>query len=137
MVKKIILGQKIKITSHGKNIVNNNINNSKDFSVILADNSKVEINQTNSEQKKLTEAAADIQQLLEQLEKSYPTYTNEEKEKLATEAIAQIENNPNLTARILRALKVGGIKAFEEFLSHPAASFVISALEDWQKTKAN
>jgi len=125
------------MTSHGKNIVNNNINNSKDFSVILADNSKVEINQTNSEQKKLTEAAADIQQLLEQLEKSYPTYTNEEKEKLATEAIARIENNPNLTARILSALKEGSVKAFEQFLNHPAASFVISALEDWQKTKEN
>ncbi len=90
----------------------------------------------NPEQKQtLAEAAAEIQQLLEQLEKSYPTDTTTGKMALATEAIAQIENNPNLTARILSALKVGSVKAFEQFLSHPAASFVIGALEDWQKTK--
>lgn len=54
---------------------------------------------------------------------------------LATEAIAQIEGNPSLAARILSALKTGGVKAFERFLSHPAASFMAGALEDWRKTK--
>ena len=49
----------------------------------------------------------------------------------------QIDSNPTLTARILSALKVGSVKAFEQFLSHPAASFVIGALEDWQKTKGS
>ena len=48
---------------------------------------------------------------------------------------SQIDSNPNLTARILSALKVDSVKAFEQFLNHPAASFVIGALEDWQKTK--
>ncbi len=90
----------------------------------------------NPEQKQnLAEAAAEIQALLEQLENSYPTDTTTGKMALATEAIAQIENNPTLTARILSALKVGSVKAFEQFLNHPAASFVIGALEDWQKTK--
>lgn len=54
---------------------------------------------------------------------------------LATEAIAQIEGNPTLSGRILSTLKTGGLKAFERFLSHPAASFVAGALEDWRKTK--
>ncbi|MEM7579086.1 MAG: pentapeptide repeat-containing protein [Cyanobacteria bacterium P01_A01_bin.80] len=90
-----------------------------------------------AEKQNLTEAAAEIQALLEQLEKSYPTDTTTGKMALATEAIAQIENNPNLTARILSALKVGSVKAFEQFLNHPAASFVIGALEDWEKTKGN
>ncbi len=44
---------------------------------------------------------------------------------LAAEAIKQIENNPSLTARILSALKTGSVQAFEKFLSHPAARFVI------------
>lgn len=88
-----------------------------------------------AEKQNLAEAAAEIQQLLEQLEKSYPTDTTTGKMALATEAIAQIESNPNLTTRILSALQVGSVKAFEQFLSHPAASFVIGALEDWQKTK--
>ncbi|WP_238361207.1 hypothetical protein [Iningainema tapete] len=33
------------------------------------------------------------------------------------------------------ALKSGGIQALAQLLNHPAASFVIGALEDWQKTK--
>ncbi|WP_017318917.1 hypothetical protein [Mastigocladopsis repens] len=83
----------------------------------------------------LAEAAAEIQQLLEQLDTSYSTDTTAGKMGVATEAIKQIDTNPNLTARILSALKVGSVKAFEQSLSHPAASFVIGALEDWQKNK--
>ena len=88
-----------------------------------------------SQKQTVTEAADEIQALLEQLEKSYPTDTTTGKMALAAEAIAQIDSNPTLTARILSALQVGSIKAFEQFLNHPAASFVIGALEDWQKTK--
>lgn len=89
----------------------------------------------------LAEAAAEIQQLLEQLDKTYSKDETDEKMTttgkmiVASEAIAQIENNPNLKARILSALKVGSVKAFEPFLSHPAASFFIGALEDWEKNK--
>lgn len=90
---------------------------------------------TTAQKQNLAEAAAEIQTLLKQLEKSYPTDTTTGKMALATEAIAQIENNPNLTTRILSALQVGSLKAFEQFLNHPAASFVVGALEDWQKTK--
>lgn len=56
---------------------------------------------------------------------------------IATQAISQIESNPNLAARILRALKASSVSAFEQFLNHPAASFVISALEDWERTNKN
>ncbi len=94
-------------------------------------------NYTPQQKQTLADAATEIQELLEQLEKSYSTDTTTGKMALATEAITQIESNPGLTARILSALKVGGVKAFEQFLSHPAASFVIGALEDWEKTKEN
>jgi hypothetical protein len=30
-------------------------------------------------------------------------------------------------------MEAGGTEAFREFLSHPAANFVIGALADWQK----
>ncbi|MBD2567270.1 hypothetical protein [Anabaena lutea] len=85
----------------------------------------------------LSEAAAEIQKLLEQLGKSYSTETTAGKKAIATETISQIDSNPTLAARILSALKGGSVSAFEQFLNHPAASFVISALEDWQKTKKN
>jgi Zn-dependent protease with chaperone function len=86
-------------------------------------------------QQDLAKAAAEIQQLLEQLEKSYPINTTADKEQIAIQAISKIENNPNLAERILRALQAGSISAFEQFLNHPAASFIIAALEEWKKTK--
>ena len=87
-----------------------------------------------AEQKTLAQAAAEIQKLLEQLAKTYDMSTYSGKMQVGTEAIKTIENNPGLKARIISALKVGGVKAFEQFLNHPAASFIIGALEDWQKT---
>jgi trans-aconitate methyltransferase len=85
--------------------------------------------------KTLAEAAAEIQQLLEQLSQTYPTNTTTEKMVVATAAIQHIENNSKLYQRVLSALKAGGIQALGQFLNHPAASFVIGALEDWQKSK--
>ncbi|MBD2205599.1 hypothetical protein H6G33_24970 [Calothrix sp. FACHB-1219] len=88
-----------------------------------------------AERQNLAQAAAEIQKLLEQLDKSYPSNTTVGKMAIATETINQIDSDPTLAARILSALKAGGVSAFEQFLNHPAASFVIGALEDWQKSK--
>lgn len=93
-------------------------------------------NVTTSEQKQnLAEAAAEIQQLLVQLERSYPTDTTFGKMAVATETIKYIESNSKLIDKILSALKAGGTQALGQALNHPAASFVIAALEDWQKNK--
>jgi hypothetical protein len=37
--------------------------------------------------------------------------------------------------RILSALKTGGIQALGQMLNHPFSTFVIAALEDWEKSK--
>jgi len=89
-----------------------------------------------AQQKTLAEAAAEIQELLKQLDKSYDTASYSGKVQVADEIVKTIENNPDLKMRIISALKVGGVKAFEQLLSHPAASFVIGALEDWQKNNS-
>jgi uncharacterized protein YjbI with pentapeptide repeats len=95
-----------------------------------------DINNYSAEQRQtLADAAAEIQALLEQLEKTYPPDTTTGKMQIATEAIATIDQDPKLTDRILSALMVGGTAALDSFLNHPAASFVIGALEDWQETK--
>jgi hypothetical protein len=88
-----------------------------------------------SQQKSIVETAAEIQQLLEQLDKSYPIGTTTGKMALATEAISRIESNPSLAERIVSALQAGSIEAIAQILNHPAASFVIGALEDWKKNK--
>ncbi|MGB3755674.1 MAG: CHAT domain-containing protein [Rivularia sp. (in: cyanobacteria)] len=91
-------------------------------------------NYYNSQQKQnLAQAAAEIQELLEQLDKTYDISTYSGKGQVADEIIKTIENKPELKARIISSLKVGGVKAFEQLLSHPLASFVIGALEEWQK----
>jgi hypothetical protein len=68
-----------------------------------------------SEQKQtLPEAAAEIQQLLKQLEETYPTATEEEKETaLAIKVQQEIKRNPTFKARLRNALKEGGIEALK------------------------
>ncbi|MGF1675561.1 MAG: hypothetical protein ACFCUV_18030 [Rivularia sp. (in: cyanobacteria)] len=89
----------------------------------------------NSQQQTLLEAAAEIQKLLNQLSQTYPTTTTTEKMAVATTAIQHIENNSNLRQRVLSALKTGGIQALGQMLNHPASTFVIAALDDWQKSQ--
>lgn len=88
-----------------------------------------------AEKQNLAEAANEIQQLLEQLSQNNSTNTITGKMKIAGEVIEQIETNPALMNRVFASLKAGGVSAFEQALNHPAASFVIGALEEWQNTK--
>ena len=89
-----------------------------------------------SQQQNLAEAARDIQELLEQLEKTYPSETTMDRMKIATEVITHIDNHPTKAQKIFNAIKAGGVAAVEQLLNHPASSFVIAALEDWQKSKS-
>ncbi|NES03112.1 MAG: hypothetical protein F6K22_09760 [Okeania sp. SIO2F4] len=88
-----------------------------------------------SQEQNLAEAAKDIQELLEQLDKTYSSDTTAGRMKIATEVITQIDNNSTKTKRILSAIRAGGVAAVEQLLNHPASSFVIGALVDWQKNK--
>ncbi|MDJ0729398.1 MAG: pentapeptide repeat-containing protein [Crocosphaera sp.] len=83
----------------------------------------------------LAEAAGEIQELLEKLSETYGTNTTTGKMKIAGEAIETIENNPQLKQKILSAIKAGSLAAIDSMLNHPAASFVIAAMEDLQDDK--
>jgi hypothetical protein len=62
----------------------------------------------------LAEAAAEIQQLLKQLEETYPTATVAEKQSaLAVTLQQEIKQNPTFKARLRNALKAGGIEALK------------------------
>jgi uncharacterized protein YjbI with pentapeptide repeats len=80
----------------------------------------------------LAKAAADIKQLLQQLEQTYPTNTQSEKMVVVTEAIKQIEGNPTLHQRVLGALKSGGVEAIKELVDHPLINILLAALDGWQ-----
>jgi uncharacterized protein YjbI with pentapeptide repeats len=120
--------------------INNNLQgaNLANFANQMRDNNarqQVNQNNYNSGEKSLADAAQEIQTLLDQLSRTYPTDTMTAKFTFANEAIQRIDNDPSLAQRILSALSTGSISALEQFLNHPAASFVISAIEDWQKTR--
>ncbi|MDY7005187.1 MAG: hypothetical protein SWX82_14920 [Cyanobacteriota bacterium] len=73
------------------------------------------INNYPPEQKQnLADAAAEIQQLLQQLEQNYPNATEIEKQSaLAVTLQQEIKQNPTLKARLINALKEGGIEALK------------------------
>ncbi len=80
-------------------------------------------------QRTLAEAAAEIQQLLKQLEKTNPTATEKEKVAYISAAIA-----PPVRKRLLSAVKSGGQAAIEEFLDNPYLNVAMAVIEGW-KTK--
>ncbi len=118
---------------------NNNLQGASidNFANQVSDNATQQVNHYNcdSDTKSLADAAKEIQSLLNHLSQTYPIDTMPAKVTLATEAIRRIDNNPSLSKRIMSALKAGSTSALAQFLNHPASSFVISALEDWQKTQ--
>lgn len=89
-----------------------------------------------AERQTLAEAATEIQQLLEQLSETYPTNTMTGKMKIAAEVVERIESNNVLKSQVLSALKADGVGAFGQLLNHPAASFVMGALEEWKDSKS-
>ena len=111
--------------------------NIANFANQICDNARQQANQYNytPENKSLVDAAKEIQSLLDQLSQRYPTDTAEAKYAFANEAIQRIDGDPSFTQRLLSALSAGSTSALEQFLNHPAASFFITALEDWKKTR--
>jgi len=76
----------------------------------------------------LAQAAADIEQLLQQLTETYPTTTTKEKMVVATEAIDHIETNPDWKKRIVNAAKKGGLAAIEKAIGKATDSVVASTI---------
>jgi 3-methyladenine DNA glycosylase AlkC len=79
-------------------------------------------------------AAVAIQQILDDLSKKNPGKAVAIQMKIAVDAIKAVEENKSLKQKIVSALKAGGTAAIGQFLNHPAASFVIAALEDWNNS---
>jgi hypothetical protein len=78
-------------------------------------------------EKNLSEAAAEIQQLLTQLSQS--EYTSERD---FTDALhREIKRNPTLKARLVNALKSGGLEALKAIFNHPAFSIPAETVKGW------
>jgi hypothetical protein len=95
------------------------------------------VNASPEQKQNLAEAAKEIQQLLTQLDQSYPTDTVAGQMQVAQEVMKEIEQNMPLGDRLLSAIRAGGTEALKQTLNHPAATFVLALIDDWQKTKIN
>ena len=83
----------------------------------------------------LAEAAAEIQQLLKQLEQTYNPDDPLEQMQMATEVVKQIDADPNWKQRLLSSVGAGSTAALDSLLNHPAASFIIAAIQKWKETQ--
>ncbi|NEQ87413.1 MAG: hypothetical protein F6K26_47590, partial [Moorea sp. SIO2I5] len=83
--------------------------------------------------KNLKEAAAEIQQLLNQLSQNNPTTTEIEKLTVVARAAEEIKNNPTLKSKVINALEAGGKEAFKEAIDHPVVNILMATIEGWRE----
>jgi uncharacterized protein (UPF0147 family) len=84
----------------------------------------------------LTEAAAEIQKLLEQLAQSNPAFGVEQDQTVAIETLHQeIRRDPTLKSRLLNALKAGGTEALklalENVFKNPLIAISVETIKGW------
>lgn len=85
------------------------------------------------QQSDVSNEAAKVHQLIEQLSQSYPTETISQKAVIVEKAIKQIENNPNWKQKIIHAVKSGGLAAFEKAIDNPFGAFFVEGIKGWQE----
>ena len=88
------------------------------------------INNYSPEQRQtLAEAVKEIQQLLDQLSQTYPTTTAADKSAVAAKAMEEIEKQPDVKKKVLKALKAGGVAAVMEFTNNPVVNILTPMLQ--------
>ncbi|MGK7894403.1 MAG: pentapeptide repeat-containing protein [Xenococcus sp. (in: cyanobacteria)] len=80
-------------------------------------------------QQDLAQAAAEIQQLLDQLSKTYPTKTSSEKMVVGTKLTEEIENNPTRWQKVINVIKAMGIEAVAEAVDNPIFNIAKAGIE--------
>ncbi|NEO88555.1 MAG: pentapeptide repeat-containing protein [Spirulina sp. SIO3F2] len=95
------------------------------YGVVGINKGNVNINQP---QQNLTEAAAEIQALLRQLEETNPTTSTMEQMQVAMKAVQQIESDATLKEKVISAAKGG---ALEGLRATPIGAIVAGAIEGW------
>jgi hypothetical protein len=102
----------------------------------MTDNAKVDaeniggiVNEASKES--LIEITTEVHQLLERLSVDFPTTSVVEKAIVAEKAKEQLEGNKSYQERIIEAIKLGGLAAFEKAIDHPIAAFFVEAIKSW------
>jgi hypothetical protein len=89
--------------------------------------------QPSEKRQTLAEAAAEIQELLKQLDQSYPSHVTPETKAEIDVAVMGISKDPTLRQKAIAALKAGGIEALKELADNPYVNILIAAWEGWKQ----
>lgn len=84
------------------------------------------------DKKELTEVISELIEMLGYLDRLLPNDGTTDRMNKVTEIIKYIEGHPDLKEKILSVLEKFGVQAFKDYLNHPSANLLISAIEDWQ-----
>ena len=80
-------------------------------------------------QQDLAQAAAEIQQLLDQLSQTYPTKTRSKKMAVGAKITEEIENNPTRWQKVINIIKAMGIEAVAEAVDNPIFNIAKARIE--------
>lgn len=83
----------------------------------------------------LGDAAAEIRELLQNLEKTNSTRTSAEKMTVAAKAVDEIEKNPTLKLWVIEALLSGQREALKEAIRHPLVNILMTSIDEWQNER--
>ena len=89
--------------------------------------------QPSEKRQTLAEAAAEIQELLKQLDQSYPRQVTPETKAEIDVAVRGISKDPTLRKRAIAALKAGGIEALKELADNSYVNILVAAWEGWKQ----
>ena len=105
----------------------------------ISDSAKVVgcINEDKPSSPELKQVIDKIEEILAEQEEEFNPNTEKGRQRIASGAIEQIENNPGLGKRILSSSEKGLITYMQAKFINPVQSAFLAALEDWQKTKTN
>ena len=82
-------------------------------------------------QQDISSVATEIQKILEKLDKQKHPITDAEKLATVALAVEKIKKNPTLEARVINALKAGGIEALKEAVKHPLMNILVATVQGW------
>ncbi|NEQ37954.1 MAG: hypothetical protein F6K40_17465 [Okeania sp. SIO3I5] len=116
-------------THNGVSINNNNSSKFTNNGNIIG----VQNNNNPVQSNSLAETAAEIQEILKQLEESNPTNTIAGQTEVAKKAIEIVNSKPTLKERVVGLLKSVGTQALKEALNHPVANILVEAFKGWTK----
>ena len=92
---------------------------------VLGDKIQTQINNNPD----LAQAARDIKALLIALSEEYNAYSARGQAKIETAALAEIQQNPTLRQRTIKALQSAGDEALEQAINHPVAKVIVEGIK--------